>query len=49
MLKKIGVPTLVLLAGGYNQDVTPKAFSSFIDGLSDDAEQAEIITSDKLI
>ncbi len=49
MLKKIGVPTLVLLAGGYNQDVTPKAFSSFIDGLSDNTEQVEIVTSDKLI
>lgn len=49
MLKKIGVPTLVLLSGGYNQDVTPKAFSSFINSLSDNTEQAEIITSDKLI
>ena len=49
MLRKIGVPTLVLLSGGYNQDVTPKAFSSFIDGLSDNTEQAEIITSDRVI
>lgn len=49
MLKKIGLPTLVLLSGGYNQNVTPKAFRAFIDGFSDDAEQAEIITSDKVI
>ncbi len=49
MLKKVNVPTLVLLSGGYNQDVTPKAFSSFISGFSDGVEQTEVITSDKVI
>lgn len=49
MLKEINIPKLVLLSGGYNQSVTPKAFSSFILGLSGDIEQTEIVTSDKVI
>ena len=49
MLKEIDTPALVLLSGGYNQSVTPKAFNSFINGLSEDTEQTEIVTSDNVI
>ena len=50
MINELDIPTLVLLSGGYNQEVTPSAFSAFIKGLSsEDDTISEIITSDKII
>jgi acetoin utilization deacetylase AcuC-like enzyme len=50
LIAELNIPCLVLLEGGYNQDVLPSAFSSFISGIENaKSKPIEVFTSDEVL
>lgn len=51
-IRSLGLPSLAILGGGYNRDVTAKAFSNFLQGIGkkiDDSDSIELYTPRELM